>query len=816
MNINRKYFIFLIVSLLSMTLQAQDTQQNSNNRPNTPRVTANLPGGKAAAIPSGPYSPTWQSIKDNYTVPEWFLDDKFGIFIHYGLYTVPAHASEWYPRHMYSNTGVQKWHEEHYGKVDSFGYKDFIPLFKMEKFNAGEWAELFKKSGAKYIVPTAEHHDGFAMYDSKLTDWNAKKMGPHIDFIGELSKAVRAQGLKFGVSNHRMENWDFMYPQLDVKTDLFDPRFAGLYGPPQVPTVRKTPKNGEEVMEDQAKADQSDAFLEEWLARCQELIDKYQPDLFWFDNGVNSRQLDSIKLRFAAYYYNRAAQWGKPVSISTKADAYLAGSIRDFERQGRAPKEKTDYYWQVDDPIGEKFGYVEGMKLTNAGGIVRKLVENVSHNGNYMLNISPKSDGTIPEEQKQILLGVGNWLSINGDGIYGTRAWKTDKDGFFRFTTKGKSLYAIALQWSDTALTISSLPLSAGKVSGISLLGYKGKINFSQNNSGLKITFPTEKPCDYAFVFKIEGIMINDVANKVGTSTNTNSTENLSHLDFFYAGEAKKQNMYIVRNGKITWSYTHPAEGEISDAVMLSNGNILFAHQFGITEITPDKKVVWNYDAPAGTETHTAVPIGKKRVLFLQNGNPAKLIVINKQTNVVEKELVMKVGNPTKIHGHFRHARLTKAGTILVAHMDMGLLCEYDSNGKELFSLKVPGLWSAEELANGHFLVTSKTTIREITRNNETVWEYPLTEAQNFNVNSPQTSVRLPNGNTIISNWFNEWSGQVDLNNQPVQAIEVTPDKKIVWALRQWVDPANMGPSTIIVPLNGPRTTEKAFFGDIH
>jgi alpha-L-fucosidase len=499
----------LKASLLSMLFLTQLSlcaqEKVTENRPNLPRVTISLPNGKATDIPKGPFKPSWKSIEENYKIPEWFVDGKFGIFIHYGVYTVAAHASEWYPRHMYSNAGVQKWHEEHFGKVDSIGYKDLVPLLKMEKFKADEWAKLFEKSGAKYVVPTAEHHDGFAMYDSKLTRWNSKNMGPHIDFIGELAKAVRKQGLKFGVSNHRMENWDFMYPMLNVKTDLFDPKNADFYGPPQVPPVRKQAKPGEEVIEDQSVAPQSKAFLEEWLVRCQELIDNYKPDIFWFDNGVNSRNLDSIKLRFAAYYYNRAAAWGKPVSISTKSDAYLAGSIRDFERQGRAPKEKTNYYWQVDDPIGEKFGYVEGMKLTNAGSIVKKLVENVSRNGNYMLNISPKSDGTIPEEQKQILLGVGKWLGVNGDGIYGTRAWKNESDGQFRFTAKGGSLYAISLNWSEEPVIIKVLPTSAGKVKKVSLLGYKGDITFSQDETGLKITFPKEKPCDYAYTFKIEG-----------------------------------------------------------------------------------------------------------------------------------------------------------------------------------------------------------------------------------------------------------------------------------------------------------------------
>ena len=292
----------------------------------------------------------------------------------------------------------------------------------------------------------------------------------------------------------------------------------------------------------------------------------------------------------------------------------------------------------------------------------------------------------------------------------------------------------------------------------------------------------------------------------------------LSHFDFFYAGEAKTQTMYIVRDGKIAWSYTHNAlKGEISDAVMLSNGNILFAHQFGITEITPDKKVVWNYDAPEGTETHTAQPIGNDKVLFLQNGDPAKLIVMNIRTNTVLKELTLPTGNPSKIHGHFRHARLTKAGTILVAHLDMGKLCEYDSNGKQLMNIDVPGIWSAEELANGNILITSSKVVREMNRKLETVWEFPLSEATGYLLNSPQTSVRLKNGNTLVNNWFNQWNGngQVEMDNQPVQMVEVTPSKQIVWALRQWAEP-NLGPATIFIPLSEPRTTEKVHFGDIH
>ena len=516
-----KILFITSLAVVQLSALAQDTSTNNGfKQPVVPRVTILLPNGRAADIPKGPYQPTWESIKENYTVPEWFKDAKFGIFMHFGVYTVAAHASEWYPRHMYSNEGVEKWHEAHFGRVDTFGYKDLIPLFKTEKFDADEWAILFQQSGAKYIIPTAEHHDGFAMYDSKLTKWNAKNMGPHKDIIGELSIAVRKQGLKFGLSNHRMENWDFMYPMLKMKTDLFDPKYADFYGPPQLPPQRKVPKAGEEVIEDQNEAPQSKAFLEEWLARCQELVDKYKPDIFWFDNGVNSRKLDSIKLRFAAYYYNRAIKWGKSVSISTKSDAYLYGSIRDFERQGRAPKSLTDYVWEVDDPIGEKFGYVEGMKLQNTAGIIRKLVDNVSHNGNYLLNISPKSDGTIPDEQKQILIGIGKWLQVNGEAIYGTRAWTTSgednpnkyqpKQPSYRFTTKGNTLYVIALGWPEKQAIITSLAtnLVKGKVDKVTLLGYVGKLKFSHDNEGLKIELPTEKLGDTAYAFKIEGLLL--------------------------------------------------------------------------------------------------------------------------------------------------------------------------------------------------------------------------------------------------------------------------------------------------------------------
>ena len=465
---------------------------------NERRVTISVTDDDLERYPEGPFEADWQSLVNNYEVPEWFRDAKFGIFIHWGLYSVPAAGSEWYPKHMYN--AMSREHQRKWGKLNEFGYKDFIPLFKAEKFNAQEWAELFREAGARYVIPTAEHHDGFAMYDTKYSKWNAKQMGPCRDVIGELAEAVRHEGLKFGVSNHRIENWDFMYPLNIPKdsTDLFLPEYAGLYGPPQKPTeqsgmgpkAQTAAKAGvtEAVIDESAQEGrhpQSDAFLNEWEIRVHELIDKYQPDLLYFDNGINYRSLDPWKLRIARYYYNSAWQWGKQVSIQSKSTAYLAGSIKDFERESRAPKQLTNYYWQVDDPIGNKFGYIEGLKLQSADGIIRNLVENISKNGNLCLNVSPRSDGTIPDDQQQVLRAVGQWLKVNGEGVYGTRAWKVFGEKNIRFTLKDNNLYVFVLRWDGKPFTIHSL--RASEVRKVTALSTGKLVKTTAQPDGLRI-----------------------------------------------------------------------------------------------------------------------------------------------------------------------------------------------------------------------------------------------------------------------------------------------------------------------------------------
>ena len=285
----------------------------------------------------------------------------------------------------------------------------------------------------------------------------------------------------------------------------------------------------------------------------------------------------------------------------------------------------------------------------------------------------------------------------------------------------------------------------------------------------------------------------------------------LAQHDFLYAGEGHQERMFIIRGGQVVWAFTNSARGEISEAVLEPNGHILFTRQFGITEITQDKQVVWNFDAPPGTEIHTAKPIGTNSVMFIENDKPAKLIVMNKSTGAIEHEFELPVNLAASVHRQFRRVELTAAGTVLVGFLDLGRIVEYDWNGKTLWSQDITNCFSATELPNGNILAATSGNqfVREINRKGETVWEWTAADAPGYKFSNTQVATRLPNGNTLINNWFNQPVDKLDQDHAPVQAIEVTPDKKIVWALRSWTPPTDLGPSTTIQILDDPGAAEK-------
>ncbi len=469
---------------------------------------------------AGQFQPTWESL-EKYKVPEWYQDAKFGIFIHWGLYSVPAFDSEWYPREMYLQGSEDfKHHVATYGPQSKFGYKNFIPSFKAENFNASAWADLFRKSGAKYVIPVAEHHDGFPMYNSDLTDWSAAKMGPKRDVVGELATAVRAAGLHFGASSHRAEHYFFFNGGREFDSDVRDPRYASFYGPAHAGV---TDKNHQEWA---GHPDQ--AYLNDWLARSTEIVEKYHPEVVWFDWWINTKEFEPYLQRFAAFYYNDAAKNGYTAAINYKYKAYPENAaVLDIER-GQLDASRH-LLWQTDTSISVKsWGYIKGDTFRTPESLIQELVDIVSKNGCLLLNIGPKPDGTIPQQAQQILLDMGRWLSINGEAIYGTHPWEVYGEGptkvaggafhdtatgnyssqDIRFTTKGHTLYAIALGWpQDGKLTIKSLaegsPQGEVKVSDVHLLGSDAKLKWTRDNNGLNLNLPSQPVGQYAFVFEI-------------------------------------------------------------------------------------------------------------------------------------------------------------------------------------------------------------------------------------------------------------------------------------------------------------------------
>ncbi len=476
-----------------------------------PNAEASLLETVDRVIAQGPYKPTWESLM-TAPVPQWFRSRRLGIFIHWGVYSVPANSNEWYSRNMYrAGDPAYEHHVKTYGPQKDFGYKDFIPLFRAEAFDPRQWAELFRAAGAGYVFPVAEHHDGFQMYDSQLSDWNAVKMGPKRDLLGEIKAAVEEAGLVFCTSSHRAEHWFFMGHGKDFDSDVREPMKKGDFYWPAMPEPDHQDLFGEPWP--------TEEYLNDWLARTAELILHYRPRLLYFDWWLQHKAFKPYLKKLAAFYYNCGRQWGEDVLICYKHDAMMFGTgIVEVERGAFA--QVKPYPWQTDTAVARNsWCYTESLIYKTSREIICTLADVVSKNGNLLLNIGPKADGTIPEGDRKILSDLGAWMAVNGEAIHGAKPWRKFREGptesaegqfqdrqeirytsqDYRFTVSGGALYAICMACpEDGKFVIRSLadspdqnaPEFHGIVESVEILGYSGWICWHKDDEGLHVCAP--------------------------------------------------------------------------------------------------------------------------------------------------------------------------------------------------------------------------------------------------------------------------------------------------------------------------------------
>ncbi|HNX53154.1 MAG TPA: alpha-L-fucosidase [Pontiellaceae bacterium] len=449
-----------------------------------------------------PYTADWDSLRKHPPVPEWLRDAKLGFYATWGVYCVPAFGNEWYPSYMFAKEGknnklgVYAHHQKTYGDPSKFGYHDFVPMFTAEKFNADEWADLYQKSGAKFGGTVTEHHDGFSLWASKVNPWNAKDMGPQRDIIGELEKAIRARGMKFIVTMHHARMYGMREGRVywtkapGWPTSSDDPKLRILYG--------NMPK---------------EEGIKLWRSKLDEVLDAYRPDMTWFDIDLELVP-DQDKREFIASYFNKAQGWGKEVLVTYKLTQLPPGiGLLDYEN-GRASKLMAEP-WLTDDTIGvvkSVWSYVPDMKIKSTQALVHELIDIVSKNGQLLLNMSPRADGSIPDDQRASMLGLGRWLAKYGEAIYYTRPWliygegKKSAAGFpandneIRYTAHANKIYASLLNGKLNGERLVLHAFAEGgagaacKITDVKLMGSDAKIAWTRTPDGLEITLPSPLP----------------------------------------------------------------------------------------------------------------------------------------------------------------------------------------------------------------------------------------------------------------------------------------------------------------------------------
>jgi alpha-L-fucosidase len=516
----------------------------------------------ARQIAAGPFQANWESLTQ-YRAPDWFRDAKFGMWAHWTAQCVPEQG-DWYARNMYIQGHPQNlYHVAHYGHPSKFGFMEIDNLWKAEKWQPEELMQLYVKAGAKYFTGTANHHDNFDCYDSKYHEWNSVRVGPKKDIVGIWAQTARKHGLRFGITNHSAHAWHWFQtaygydpegPMAGVPYDGFTTKELGkgqwwdgldpqnLYAgatmpmPKGISTIKGAQDwhNKHDRVWDEAPPAQNPEFVNRWFLRCQDLVDKYQPDLLYFDN--TELPLGQAGLDIAAHLYNanmknHGGRLEAVLNSKGLKPEHVGTMVLDIER-GRADH-ILPAAWQTDTCIGDwhyKRSLFENHTYKTAATVIQMLVDIVSKNGNLLLNIPVRGDGTIDEDEHKVLDDLASWMPANGEAIFGTRPFTVFGEGApdvkgsgnfnerssrpytaedIRFTTKGGALYAIALNWPDSGkLTVKTLATGSSQypkeVGRVELLGSPGALKFERSAEGLTVTMPDRKPGNFAYALKIQ------------------------------------------------------------------------------------------------------------------------------------------------------------------------------------------------------------------------------------------------------------------------------------------------------------------------
>ncbi|WP_255956086.1 alpha-L-fucosidase [Streptomyces odontomachi] len=475
----------------------------------------------AATAGPGSYTASWSSVDQHPPAPAWFQDAKFGIYYHWGVFSVPAFGNEWYPRNMYIGGSAENQHHiATYGDPSSWPYNNFIdgardkagnfvqfaPKLASQggNWDPDAWAQLFKAAGARFAGPVAEHHDGFSMWNSASNPWNSVRHGPKLDLVAQHAQAIRGAGLKFMASLHHAYHFTGYYDHVPYQSD---PTLRVLFG-------------------QQGTAAENQL----WYDKLIEVVDGYQPDLIWQDFNLGQVQ-ESDRLAFLAYYYNKAVAWNKDVVATYKDGFDNKGEVFDFERGG--PSDLLTPYWLTDDSISSSsWCYTAGIGYYTTQALLHSLIDRTSKGGTMLLNIAPMADGTIPSGQQTILRGMGDWLGRFGEAVYGTRSWTSYGEGptamgggsfsgpvagvardvRFTRTQDDKVLYATALGWQGATMTITTLNSNRFSISSLTsaqLLdntagSYIDLPAPTQDGSGLHLTMPSSNAPFSALAYTVK------------------------------------------------------------------------------------------------------------------------------------------------------------------------------------------------------------------------------------------------------------------------------------------------------------------------